>query len=275
MSAEENVSAPEPSPTNSLPATFRRPPLALRAGSAQKTPFSSAILYNLLCRLIVSLIMEPLPGFLALISMLRIFKQERGERKKADRQAFMEWLEYHRHEDLKNFIANTAAVRAEVDNLMAADHALIIEKLDAIEQIVATLSSRVDEFRGLALTVVPAAQLSEQAVWILRQFVDSGDETLLYISAGSGRFALQTDNSEPFSVTDPRFLKSDFEQLVGLGLLTGEHNMHGNLVFRLTRNAVRYLEAIDSKPTSQEQDSSPKFHLILHLPTIERAMTER
>src|SRR5438876_1226747 len=108
--------------------------------------------------------MDTLSGFLSLISMLRIFKQERGERKKADRQAFMEWLEYHRHEDLKNFIANTAAVRAEVDNLMAADHVSIIEKLDAIEQVVAAIASRVDEFRGLSLALAPEAQIPEQAL---------------------------------------------------------------------------------------------------------------
>lgn len=193
--------------------------------------------------------MESLSLFFSLIGMLRIFKQERGEGKKADRQAFMDWLAAHKHEELKNFIANTAAVRTEVDNLMAADHALIIGKLDAIQEVAISLASRVEEFRGLALAVAPETEVSEQAVAILRQFFDSGDETLLYISAGSGRFALQTDNSEPFSVTDPRFLKSDFEQLVELGLLTVEYNAHGNPVFRLTRNTVRYLQAIDTKPT--------------------------
>jgi len=34
----------------------------------------------------------------------------------------MEWLDYHHHEELKNLIANTAALRTEVDKIMAADH---------------------------------------------------------------------------------------------------------------------------------------------------------
>ncbi len=161
----------------------------------------------------------------------------------------MEWLDYHKHEDLKNFIANTAAVRAELENLLAADNTLIIQKLDAIQEVVATLSSRVDEFRGLSLAIAPDAQLSEQAVSILRQFMDSGDETLLYASFGSRQFCLQTDRSEPFGITDPRFLQSDFEQLVALGLLTVEHNSDGNSIFRLTRSVVCYLQAIAGKVT--------------------------
>jgi len=52
--------------------------------------------------------------------LLRIFKQERGECKKADHQAFMEWLDYHHHEELKNLIVNTAALRTEVDKILAA-----------------------------------------------------------------------------------------------------------------------------------------------------------
>ena len=192
--------------------------------------------------------MENLSLFLSLISMLRIFKQERGEGKKADRQALLEWLEYHRHEELKNFIANTAAARTEVDKILAADHALMIEKLDDIQKIVATLLSRVDEFRGLSHAIVPDVELSEQAVSILRRFADSGDETLLYHNFGNGQFALQTDHSEPFTITDLRFLQSDFELLVGLGLLTYEGNGHGAFIFRLTRNAIRYLKTMGAAP---------------------------
>jgi hypothetical protein len=202
--------------------------------------------------------MEPLSLFFSLVSMLRIFKQERGDGKKADRQAFMDWLAAHKHEELKNFIANTAAVRAEVDNIMAADHTLLIQKLDGIQELVATLLSRVDEFRGLSLALAPDSQLSDQAVCILRQFVDSGDETLAYESFGPGQFMLQTDRGEPFTITDLRFLQSDFGQLLALGLLTAEQNSNGHTLFHLTRNAVGYLQAIDVKPSNSETDSSPK-----------------
>lgn len=128
----------------------------------------------------------------------------------------------------------------------------MLQKLDGIQEIVATLLSRVDEFRGLSLAIAPDSQLSEQAVSVLRQFVESGDEILFYASHGSGQFSLQTDRGEPFGVTDPRFLQSDFEQLVALGLLTFKHNSQGNPLFRLTRSALRYIQTIDSKASAPD-----------------------
>jgi hypothetical protein len=194
--------------------------------------------------------MEPLSLFTSLISMLRIFKQERGDGKKANRQAFLEWLEYHRHEDLKNFIANTAAVRTEVDNILAADHALMLQKLDGIQELVATLLSRVDEFRGLSLAITPDSQLSDQAVSILRQFADSEGDFLHYANFGQGQFILNVlPGGEP-NVTEPRFIKSDLDKLVQLGFLNiAEYNSDGNPLYCLTRNAVRYLQTINAKTT--------------------------
>ena len=196
--------------------------------------------------------MEPAAGIASIVSLLRIFKQERGDRKKADHQSFMEWLEYHRHEDLKNLIVNTAALRTEVDKVLAADHALMLQKLDDIQIIIATLLSRVDEFRGLSLAVAPDAQLSEQAVSVLRQFAHSGADILYYASYGAGQFSLQPDNGEPFGVTEPRFLKNDLEQLAALGLFSVEYNSEGNPLFGLTRNGMRYLQAIDGKVSAPD-----------------------
>ena len=74
-------------------------------------------LYNIHPRFIVPNNMEPITAagaFSTIVSLLRIFKQERGDQKKADHQTFMEWLEYHQHKELKNLIVNTAALRTEV-----------------------------------------------------------------------------------------------------------------------------------------------------------------
>jgi len=200
--------------------------------------------------------MEPAAAIASIVSLLRIFKQERGERKKADHQAFMEWLEHHRHEDLKNRLVNTAALRTEVDKVLTADHALMLQKLDHIETIVATLLSRVDEFHGLSLAIAPDAEISDQAVSVLRQFVESGGDILYYASYSAGQFSLQPDNGEPFGVTEPRFLENDLDQLVALGLLSVDYNSEGNPLFGLTRNGVRYLEAIDGTLTAPDGQQS-------------------
>ena len=88
--------------------------------------------------------------FATIVGLLRIFRQERGEREKLNHQNFIEWVAYHRHEDLKNIIVSNAALRTEVDNLLQAVHAKMFEKLDHIEEILVSMVSRVNEFRGLA-----------------------------------------------------------------------------------------------------------------------------
>lgn len=168
----------------------------------------------------------------------------------------MEWLDHHRHEELKNLIVNTAALRTELDKLLAADHAAMLEKLDDIQTIVATLLSRVDEFRGLSQAVAPDADLSEQAVSVLRQFAHSGADSLFYASYGSGQFALQPENGEPLQVTEPRFLKNDLDQLVALGLFSVEYNSQGDPLFGLTRSGARYLQAVDGKATPPDGQRS-------------------
>jgi hypothetical protein len=187
--------------------------------------------------------MEPVSAFATIVGLLRAFKQEMGETKKADRQQFLDWLAQHRHDEIKDFIANTAAVRAEVDIVMAGDHTVMVRKLDTIQEVLATLLSRVEGFQGLSAAIAPKAQLSEQAVWILKQFYDSGDDTLYFAHYGSGQFTLQTDKSEPFTVMNTRFLRADLEQLVALGLLGGELNSQGNPMYHLNPSAESYLRA--------------------------------
>jgi hypothetical protein len=68
-----------------------------------------------------------------------------------------------------------------VDTLLRADQAVIIEKLDAVSATLASLMSQVTEFRGLTLTMMPTAELSEQAAAILRRLVNSTSSYFLRI----------------------------------------------------------------------------------------------
>jgi hypothetical protein len=202
--------------------------------------------------------MEPLSAFLSLISLLRIFKQERGEDTKADRQAFLDWLAQHKHDELKDFIANTAAARTEVDKILAADHAEMIEKLDDIQKIVATLLSRVDEFRGLSQAIVPDMQLSEQAVSILRQFAESGADQLYYANHGAGNFVLMTlpPNSVGVGFTEPRFIKNDLDDLTHLGLISlAEYNAEGYPIYCLARAGSRYVQTSAKEPSPKTAEN--------------------
>jgi hypothetical protein len=182
-------------------------------------------------------------AFATIIGLISNFRQEKGAGEALNHQKFIEWLEYHRHEEIKNLICNTAALRGEVDNLLRADHAVIIEKLDAVSATLATLMSQVTEFRGLALTMMPGAELSDQAIEVLRQLVNSDSQYIIYMDFDAG-CVLQLQKGDQVGFTEPRFLKDDLDKLVGLGLLSPEFTDQHTTLFHVTRNAVRLIGAI-------------------------------
>jgi hypothetical protein len=87
--------------------------------------------------------------------------------------------------------------------------------------------------------------LSEQALSILRQFVESGDEQFFYANWGGGQWSLQLCHGDQrqLEVTEPRFLQDDLDQLVAQKLLTVEYNTDGHGIYGITRDAVRLISS--------------------------------
>ena len=183
-----------------------------------------------------------------IVGLICNFRQERGATEQLDHKKFVEWLEYHQHEDIKNLILNTYHLQAEVDKLLREDHDLMLKKLEAISGMLASLMSHISEFRGLAVTLVPSIQLSDQAVSILRQFVKSNSKYMLLIKH-TGGCILNLEVGGNVKESEPRFLEDDLNTLVAFGLLTLDYGSSGNPLYRITRNAVKFIEMIDNKAT--------------------------
>ena len=116
-------------------------------------------------------------------------------------------------------ICSTAAIQAEVTNLLRQDSTLILSKLDAINSTLATMLSQVEGFKGITRVLLPSAHLSDQATFVLRQLVLSQARNLLYGEVSGGAL-LQPDEGEPLTYSDERFLSDDIDSLVACGFLT-------------------------------------------------------
>jgi len=103
--------------------------------------------------------------FVELVGLICHFRQEKGERQALDHRKFIEWLEYHRHEEIKNLIVNTAALRPEVDSLLRSDHVEMLRKLGQIDATLVKLVERLDHSKSPAEAAAPRSQLSEQGVF--------------------------------------------------------------------------------------------------------------
>src|SRR5437867_1651838 len=99
-----------------------------------------------------------------LIQLIGLFRQERATQKDVTHREFIEWLEHHRHEEIKELITHTYHLQSQVDDLLQEDHVQILSKLDRVNAIVVEILSRVEGLSAVATTIVPEAGLSDQAI---------------------------------------------------------------------------------------------------------------
>jgi hypothetical protein len=106
-------------------------------------------------------------------------------------------------------------------------------------------------FRGLTMAMMPQSELSNQALEILRQFVNSDSRCFYSVEGLGGVHILSLENGGSISFEDRKFLKDDLRQLVSLGLLSLDHTSDGSTeIYGVTRNAARFIDAVDQRPIS-------------------------
>ncbi len=194
---------------------------------------------------------DPLSGataFATIVQLLAIYRQERGARKDLDNRDFIEWLELHHHEEIKELITNTYHLQSQLDDLLRQDHAVIVQKLHEVNRIAASILARLDEFSAVADIVVPDLGLSLQTMALLRVLARS--KTARFIMMSETQFAV--DNAL-FHPTDAKFFYDDVTALVTLNAVTVDHTSGGELILRLSRRGAQLASMLpppsDEEPT--------------------------
>lgn len=184
--------------------------------------------------------------FATIVGLICNFKQERREEKVLDRGAFLQWLDEHKHSDLKEFVLRSQEIAAEVDNLIKADTVTIISKLEQIDTVLATILGRIDGLQGIAHALRPNDRLSDQAISILRQLVNSDSKEFGRLPHMGG-VAFPLTSGGNIDISEQRFVDDDLNILTNLGLLNYRMGSSGTDFFGVTRDAVRLIEAIDNR----------------------------
>jgi hypothetical protein len=178
-----------------------------------------------------------------IVQLVGMFKQESKDGKNIEHQEFLEWLQYHRHDEIKNLICNTAAIQTEVINLLRQDNATILAKLDAINGTIALLVSRIDSFQGLSKSLMPTGELSDQAVSILRQLVVSNCRTFVFVEEPIHAFF--EENRRLLNIAEPVFFPDDLDTLERHGLIARQSGgIDYTRIYGITRAGAKFVNAI-------------------------------
>jgi len=183
-------------------------------------------------------------SFATVVGLLCSFRQERGATEALDHRQFIEWLEYHRHVELKRLISGTLHLSREIDDLLHRDQGEILQKLSDLDGVFASILSRLDGFSGLAAVLAPGVEISAQAKQILTVFADSEAQLLILMpNVGSGPIVCFSPGVG-ITIEEPRFVEDDLATLSKYGLLAQDLSSSGEPLFKLTRNGATYAKLL-------------------------------
>lgn len=176
-----------------------------------------------------------------LLSLLQIWFHERDQTKQASRGEFLDWLEQHRHHEVKDLLIHNVLLSEGIEKLLQQNQQELLTRLDKIESILLALVSGMDGFRGVWTTSKP--ELSDQALNLVKWFAACKGKHLLLLEHQQGAI-LQSELNEAFDIPDVRFLRADLDMLTDLGLLTHDPTSGGTDRYRITRRLVEYAKVI-------------------------------
>ena len=187
-----------------------------------------------------------------LVQLLALFKQERPNAKDLSHREFIEWLDYHRHEDLKELITRTYHLSSEVDALLREDHEVIMAKLDNVSSLV-DLLGHIEGLKGVTQTLVPDLGLSEDAAEVIAWSAHRRAVRIVMLPDGSGRVQLEGVGGLVIQM-DPRFVDDDLNSLVAHGLIATDLVRETWRSFKLTRRGQKFGEMLPLPPMPEQQN---------------------
>jgi hypothetical protein len=189
--------------------------------------------------------MEPLASaFAAIVGLIATYKNEKKGKSDDEYRDFLEWLGNHKHQEVVELLNLNAKTSISIKALLNQDRAILLDKLESIDKMLAVLSSQIDGFSDLAAAIKPGVELSDQAIGILRQLEEAEASTFLVGKYMGGHILMHMldGNGSQVDYDEPRFLEDDFNNLVSYGLLLQDYNGKGQPVYRITRLASKLVK---------------------------------
>lgn len=189
--------------------------------------------------------MDPF-AFATIVSLLATFQS--GREGKKDIEEFKNWLNENNYGYMTAIIDNNESLQQDLTSFMNQNHEQVIAQLSTLNNLMVSLASHMQGLGGIASRFDSNNGLSDQAVDVLRQFVVSGSQKMHHRKNNSGRggdFYI-LEGASDIEYSEPRFIEDDINSLVNLRLITLAIGSKGGFIYKITRQAVRFIDAIDN-----------------------------
>lgn len=184
-------------------------------------------------------------SFATIVGLLGAYKAERREAAGDEFQDFMQWLAERNHTEIRSLLELNTQATIGIKSLLNQDRELLFQRLGDIDEILSLITSRIEGFSQITSALRPNAEISEQAVSVLKQLIESGGSKFLKSGGLNRGPSLHIiDGKGEIEYEEGQFIEDDLHTLVDLGLLNQDYNSMGDPLYIITRAAVKFLAAI-------------------------------
>lgn len=180
-----------------------------------------------------------------------IFSFYSGREGKADLEELKNWMNENNYGYMIEIIDNNKSLQEDLNAFLEQNHNQIMSQLSTMNSLMVTVASRLEGkgIGSIASSFLPNEGLSNQAVDVLRQFVESDSARMLHIQTWSfeGLDNIYSLDNGGVEYSEPRFIEDDMNSLVDAGLITKTLGKNGGFIYKITRQAVQFIDAIDNK----------------------------
>lgn len=190
--------------------------------------------------------MDPF-AFATIVSLLATFQA--GREGKKDLESFKQWLTENSHSNMITIIDSNESLQQDLTSFMNQNHEQVMTQLSTLNDLMVSLASRMQGLGSIASRFDSNAGLSDQAIDVLRQFVESDSARMIHIQTWSfeGLDNIYSLDNGGVEYSEPRFIEDDVDSLVDAELITKTLGKNGGFIYKITRQAVQFIDAIDNK----------------------------
>lgn len=187
-------------------------------------------------------------GLPQIVGLLATFLSINGDKKNL--AEFKEWLVETNNEYATKIIEDNHQLQDGLSVFMNANHEENMAKLSQLTDLITDIASKVESSAKLASSYSIGAELSEQAISVLRQFVESGSPKIHHMKLNDGsdypHLYLLEGAVDNIQYDEPKFIEEDIDSLVSKGLITKVIGSKRGKTYNITRQAVAFIDALDN-----------------------------
>ena len=180
-------------------------------------------------------------SFATIVGLLVTFQSTRDD---ANINEFLEWLRENNNENTAIVIENDIELQRQLSAFISQNHDEVISQLSTLNNLMVSIASRIDGLSGLASKFNDTHGLSDQAINVLRQFVNSKSKSIYRVETidGEVNYLLMSDGNIEYD--DSRFIDADVQSLVDNKLITKTSLSSNEFSYGITRQAVAFIDSL-------------------------------